>query len=123
MAMNGDGDWCSIAEALEKLNISRRTLYDRINKDELTTKKEGRNRFIWLDANILEASTLHKDKHTNGIVKQLKSQVKYFQDKVDRLELELRETRQRSDTIILKMTDENQLLLRSINKKPFWQFW
>jgi len=123
MATNDNGNWFSITEALEKLNISRRTLYDRINKDKLTTKKQGRNRFIWLDANILEVSTLHKNKHTDGIVKQLQSQVKYFQDRVDRLELELKETRRRSDTIILKMADENQLLLQSINKKPFWKFW
>ena len=49
MALNGDGNWFSITEALEKLNISRRTLYDRINKEELTAKKEGRHRFIWSD--------------------------------------------------------------------------
>ncbi|MAE20380.1 hypothetical protein CMK12_15865 [Candidatus Poribacteria bacterium] len=123
MATNDNGNWFSITEALEKLNISRRTLYDRINKDELTTKKEGRNRFIWLDVNILESSTLHKDKHTDGIVKQLQLQVSYLKDLVDRLELELKETRQRSDTIILKMADDHQLLLESINKKPFWKFW
>ena len=33
---------------------------------------------------------------------------------------ELSQQRQRTDTIILKMTDQNQLLLES---KPFWKFW
>jgi len=34
----------------------------------------------------------------------------------------LSEQRQRHDTIILKMTDQNQLLLESV-RKPFWRFW
>ena len=121
MKTNGDGSWYSVADTLEKLNISRRTLYDRINKEELTTKKEGKNRFVWLDGTI-ETSTIRHTKQTDGIVKQLKSEVEYFKNKVETLELELSEQRQRHDTIMLKMTDQNQLLLQSV-KRPFWKFW
>jgi len=121
MKTDGDGSWNSVADTLEKLNISRRTLYDRINREELTTQKEGKNRFLWLDGTI-KTSTTRNAKQTDGIVKQLKSEVEYFKNKVETLELELSEQRQRHDTIMLKMTDQNQLLLQSV-KRPFWKFW
>ena len=121
MKTDGDGSWNSVADTLEKLNISRRTLYDRINREELTTQKEGKNRFLWLDGTI-KTSTTRNAKQTDGIVKQLKSEVEYFKNKVETLELELSEQRQRHDTIMLKMTDQNQLFLQSV-KRPFWKFW
>jgi len=122
-----NGKWYSITDSLEKLNVSRRTLYDRINKDELISKKEGKNRLVWLDDTI-KVDTNTYTKQNGNIVKELKSQLEYFKTKVQDLELrineqnrELSENRQRTDTIILKMTDQNQLLLDS--RKPFWKFW
>jgi len=121
-----NGEWYSITDSLQKLNVSRRTLYDRINKDELISKKEGRNRLVWLDDTV-EVDTNTYTKQNGNIVKELKSQLEYFKTKVQDLELriteqnhELSENRQRTDTIILKMTDQNQLLLEN---KPFWKFW
>ena len=127
METETNGKWYSITDSLEKLNVSRRTLYDRINRDELITKKEGRNRLVWLDDTV-EVDTNTYTKQNGNIVKELKSQLEYFKTKVQDLELriteqnhELSENRQRTDTIILKMTDQNQLLLDS--RKPFWKFW
>jgi len=121
-----NGNWYSISDSLQKLNVSRRTLYDRINKDELITKKEGRNRLVWLDDTV-EVDTSTYTKQNVDLVKELRSQLEYFKTKVMNLELQLNEyhqelsqQRQRTDTIILKMTDQNQLLLES---KPFWKFW
>ena len=127
METETNGNWYSITDSLQKLNVSRRTLYDRINRDELITKKEGRNRLVWLDDTV-EVDTNTYTKQNGNIVKELKSQLEYFKTKVQDLELriteqnqELSENRQRTDTIILKMTDQNQLLLNS--RKPFWKFW
>ena len=119
METGDNGSWYSITDALERLNVSRRTLYDRINKEELTAKKEGRNRFVWLD-NTHEKSTIHHTKQSKDVIKQLELRLEYFQNRVETLELELSE--QRHDTIILRMTDQNQLLLESV-RKPFWRFW
>ena len=115
METSDNGSWYSITEALERLNVSRRTLYDRINKEELNAKKEGRNRFVWLDDTI-ETSTIRHTKQSKDVIKQLELRVEYFQNRVETLELELSE--QRHDTIILRMTDQNQLLLESVGK-PF----
>ena len=126
METENNGQWYSITSSLQKLNVSRRTLYDRINRDELITKKQGRNRLVWLDDTV-EVDTNTYTKQNGNIVKELKSQLEYFKTKVQDLELriteqnqELSENRQRTDTIILKMTDQNQLLLEN---KPFWKFW
>ena len=126
METENNGTWYSIRDSLQKLNVSRRTLYDRINKDELISKKQGRNRLVWLDDKV-EVDTNTYTKQNGNIVKELKSQLEYFKNKIQDLELriteqnqELSENRQRTDTIILKMTDQNQLLLEN---KPFWKFW
>ena len=126
METENNGNWYSISDSLQKLNVSRRTLYDRINKDELITKKEGRNRLVWLDDTV-EVDTSAYTKQNVDLVKELRSQLEYFKTKVMNLESQLSEyhqelsqQRQRTDTIILKMTDQNQLLLES---KPFWKFW
>ena len=126
LGTENNGNWYSISDSLQKLNVSRRTLYDRINKDELITKKEGRNRLVWLDDTV-EVDTSTYTKQNVDLVKELRSQLEYFKTKVMNLESQLNEyhqelsqQRQRTDTIILKMTDQNQLLLES---KPFWKFW
>ena len=121
METGDNGSWYSITDALERLNVSRRTLYDRINKEELTAKKEGRNRFVWLD-DTTETSTIRHTKQSKDVIKQLELRLEYFQNRVETLELELSDQRQRHDTIILRMTDQNQLLLESV-RKPFWRFW
>ena len=127
METENNGKWYSITDSLQKLDVSRRTLYDRINRNDLMTKKQGRNRLVWLDDTV-EVDTNTYTKQNGNIVKELKSQLEYFKTKVQDLELrideqnrELSENRQRTDTIILKMTDQNQLLLDS--RKPFWKFW
>ena len=126
METENNGTWYSIRDSLQKLNVSRRTLYDRINKDELISKKQGRNRLVWLDDTV-EVDTSTYTKQNVDLVKELRSQLEYFKTKVMNLESQLNEyhqelsqQRQRTDTIILKMTDQNQLLLES---KPFWKFW
>ena len=112
METENNGNWYSISDSLQKLNVSRRTLYDRINKDELITKKEGRNRLVWLDDTV-EVDTSTYTKQNVDLVKELRSQLEYFKTKVMNLESQLNEyhqelsqQRQRTDTIILKMTDQ-----------------
>ena len=115
-------NWYSIVDSLDKLNISRGTLYKKIEREEFTTKKEGKNRFVWIDDAVMEnqeASIKYKDDN-----KEVHSQVRYLRNRVEKLELELFEERKRHDTIILTLTEQNQLLLyQNTQKKPFWQFW
>ena len=115
-------NWYSIVDSLDKLNISRGTLYEKIKREEFTTKKEGKNRFVWIDDSVMENQE-YSIKYKNDD-KEAHSQVRYLRARVEKLELELFEERKRHDTIILTLTEQNQLLLhQNTQKKPFWRFW
>ena len=43
-----ESGWYSVKEACRILDISRRTLYDRIESKKIDTKKEGKRRLVWL---------------------------------------------------------------------------
>lgn len=129
MGTNGDGSWYGVTQALEKLGISRRTLYDKIKKQHLTTKKVGKNRFVWLDGTEGETFTSQHNIRTNQHNAQVEEQLLYFKNKVIQLENELKEQRQdsieerkRHDTIMARMVEQNQLLLQG-GKRSFWKFW
>ena len=125
-----NGNWYSVADALKKLNVSRNTLYGKIKADQINSKKEGKYRFVWIDDETDLFSDLFSNQtnaHTNTNTntdreKDLEQRLSYFMDKVESLELELSKTRERHDTIIARITEQNQMLLQSA-RKPFWKFW
>ena len=127
---NNNGNWYSVADALKKLNVSRNTLYSKIKTNQINNKKEGKYRFVWIDDETDLFSDLFSNQtnaHTNINTntdrgKDLEQRLSYFMDKVDSLELELSKTRERHDTIIARITEQNQMLLQSA-RKPFWKFW
>ena len=127
---NNNGNWYSVADALKKLNVSRNTLYSKIKTNKINNKKEGKYRFVWIDDETDLFSDLFSNQtnaHTNTNTnidreKDLEQRLSYFMDKVDSLELELSKTRERHDTIIARITEQNQMLLQSA-RKPFWKFW
>ena len=115
-------NWYSIVDSLDKLNISRGTLYKKIEREEFTTKKEGKNRFVWIDDSVMKKNQESYIKYKDDN-KEVHSQVRYLRARVEKLEVELVEERKRHDTIILTLTEQNQLLLhQNTQKKPFWQF-
>ena len=106
------------------------TLYSKIKTNKINNKKEGKYRFVWIDDETDLFSDLFSNQtnaHTNTNTntdreKDLEQRLSYFMDKVDSLELELSKTRERHDTIIARITEQNQMLLQSA-RKPFWKFW
>ena len=137
MEMNDSGgNWYSITDALDVIGISRGTLYDRIRKGELKSKKEGKNRFVWIDTSteIFNNTYGNSYKNTNGsqsnIVKELRDQVSYWKNQVEQKEeiieqkdTDLREQSMRHDATIFRILEQNQNLLEATKSKPFWQFW
>ena len=47
-----DENYYSVNEALEILNISRATLYAKINTNELLSKKVDKRRFVYIDEEV-----------------------------------------------------------------------
>ena len=137
MEMNDSGgNWHSITDALDVLGISRGTLYDRIRKSKLESKKEGKNRFVWIDTSteIFNNTYGNSYKNTNGsqsnIVKELRDQVSYWKNQVEQKEeiieqkdKDLREQSMRHDATIFRILEQNQNLLEVKRATPFWQFW
>ena len=130
METNGnEGKWYSITDALDVIGISRGTLYDRIKKGELQTKKEGKNRWVWIDAstemfnNTYEGSYKNTNGSQVGIVKELKEQVLYWKSQVEQKDRDLREQSMRNDATIFRILEQNQMLLEATRSKPFWKFW
>ena len=133
---NSEGNWHSITDALDVIGISRGTLYDRIRKGQLTSKKEGKNRFVWIDTSteIFNNTYGNSYKNTNGsqsnIVKELRDQVSYWKNQVEQKEeiieqkdKDLREQSMRHDATIFRILEQNQNLLEVKRATPFWQFW
>ena len=137
MEMNDSGgNWHSITDALDVLGISRGTLYDRIRKSKLESKKEGKNRFVWIDTSteIFNNTYGNSYKNTNGsqsnIVKELREQITYWKNQVEQKEeiieqkdKDLREQSMRHDATIFRILDQNQNLLEVTRSKRFWEFW
>ena len=137
MEMNDSGgNWHSITDALDVIGISRGTLYDRIRKGELKSKKEGKNRFVWIytSTEIFNNTYGNSYKNTNGsqsnIVKELRDQVSYWKNQVEQKEeiieqkdKDLREQSMRHDATTFRILEQNQNLLEATKSKSFWQFW
>ena len=123
MKTNGIGGWYSITETLDKLNISQRTLYERISKGELKYKTDGKHRFVWIDDTVNLGNKTYTG--TNGtqesdIIKELINQVEYFKSQVEELETALQEQSLKHNTTIFKIINQNQTLMEGA-KKPFWR--
>ena len=130
MDTNGsEGKWYSITDALDVMGISRGTLYDRIKKSKLESKKEGKNRWVWIDTSTEMFDNTYDGsyKNTNGsqsnIVKELRDQVTYWKNQVEQKDKDLREQSIRHDATIFRILDQNQSLLEAKKSTPFWQFW
>ena len=135
-------NWYTVNEALDILGISRRTLYDRMDADKLESKKEGKNRMIWIDDDVKENSAVpvrgartdsHTDSHTDETVKLLTEHLEYFRKQTEMLQgqlseqtQQLSEQSQRHDTIMLKMTnaiENQQLQLQEVQNQQSVGFW
>ena len=130
METNGTGDWFSIVDVLDELKISRRTLYHKINKGELQSKKEGKFRFVWIDDTIDLGNDTYTDTNetqtNSNLLDELKGQVAYFKGKVEQLETDMRQMHMQHNATIFKMIEQNQMLLETAKTKPktpFWKFW
>lgn len=130
METNGNqGKWYSIVDALDVMGISRGTLYDRIKKNKLESKKEGKNRWVWINTstemfdNTYDGSYKSLNGSQSNIVKELREQITYWKSQVEQKDNDLREQNIRHDATIFRILDQNQSLLEATKSKRFWQFW
>ena len=112
-----DENYYSVNEALEILNISRATLYAKINTNELLSKKVDKRRFVYIDEEVklkylsdyfddcsTEQSnhTTEQSSHTTEHAEdgRLLDEIEYFKSKTIALEEELAKVRMEREKVI-----------------------
>ena len=112
-----DENYYSVNEALEILNISRATLYAKINTNELLSKKVDKRRFVYIDEEVklkylsdyfddcsTEQSnhTTEQSGHTTEQTEdgRLLDEIEYFKSKTIALEEELAKVRMEREKVI-----------------------
>lgn len=110
---HNDTNWQELTQACITLGVSKRTLYRWIKQGKVKERIIDNMRQIL----VSEIDTMSKnDTDKDKLIDQLKSEIDY-------LRKELSESRERSDSIIMTMTKqiEDQRLMLTEAKKPFWK--
>ena len=130
--MEFNDGWYTIKESIEILGISRKTLYRRMDSGEIESKKVGSARFVKI-GDPEETQTVSDDTSqtvsddtvcdTNDVIRNQQGEIEFLRSQVEYLQTELSDTKTRSDTMILKLTQtvDNQQLLLIASKTPFWK--
>jgi len=121
--------WVTISEACVILGMSERTIWRRISDGTIEARLEGTRRLIKVvtdsdenDINIMTAT----DK--DGMIKWFRNELEERNKQIKSLQEEIKNNRERSDTIIMKLTEEleaQRILFQGIkqDKKKDRSFW
>ena len=126
--MEFNDGWYTIKESIEILGVSRKTLYRKMDSGEIESKKVGSARFVKI-GDPEETQTVSDDTSqtvsddTNDVIRNQQGEIEFLRSQVQYLQTELSDTKTRSDTMILKLTQtvDNQQLLLIESKTPFWK--
>ena len=120
----------TIKEYSESFGVSDTTTRTKVREKQVKAYKQNNKWLIEVNkceipdpVDNIDSQLISGSDTLTNVVNQLNSQLEYFKERVAVLELEMNEQKKRHDTILLKMTDQNQLLLQQSSKKPFWRIW
>ena len=120
----------TIKEYSEAFGVSDTTTRTKVREKQVKSYKQNNKWLIEVNkceipdpVDNIDSQLISGSDTLTNVVNQLNSQLEYFKERVAVLELEMNEQKKRHDTILLKMTDQNQLLLQQSSKKPFWRIW
>lgn len=108
----------TVAEAAQRLGKSERTVRRLIESGRIEAKKTG-GRWVVHDLGKEELGV--PDGTMQALVAQLRSEVDFLRERNQELLTQLEESRNRQDTIILRLT-EQQRALEDL-RQPFWRRW
>ena len=126
--------WVSMKKACDMIDISLSTLRRRIDEGEIESKLDGRRRLVLIDCDTSSDTSMTQNATLleSAVIEQLKHQTKILQEQLDKreaevmkLQNELSQSRERSDTIILQLTrqmEQSQKLLEH-HQEPFYRRW
>jgi 5-bromo-4-chloroindolyl phosphate hydrolysis protein len=99
--------WVTISEATVILGLSERTIQRRIANGTLEDKVDGRKRYVKVatdgDVDVVSVAEL-TDK--DDMIRWLKNELEERNRQINRLQEEIKNNRERSDSIIMKLAEE-----------------
>lgn len=108
----------TVQEYASQMKIDKSTVYRHIKTGKLQTEKVDGTLYVFADALQLDAETSQVP-----FTKFLVEENEWLKKRVETLEEELNESRQRSDTIILQLTrqfEEQTKLLEDMRRRSLW---
>ena len=99
--------WVSINEAIGILGMSERTIWRRIADGSIEAKSEGNKKYVKIvpiddNGGTIDTSLSDKD----GMIRWLKNELEERNKQINRLQEEIKNNRERSDSIIMKLAEE-----------------
>ena len=132
-----ENNYYTINDALAELNISRATLYSKINSGKIKSEKIGKNRFVYIDDEVRQEHmsikhSIEQDEQTDKqTLELLKEQLEHFKKQNETFQVQLAEqaiqyteASRRHDTIVMQMQstiEKQQLQLESSQSVSFFR--
>ena len=121
-------EWITVKEVAQRRKCSERNILRLIKAGKLEGKKDdGGHR--WLVKTDSSEMVSEESPTDTELMSVLKAQLQEKDKQIERLQVELQDvrsasedSRKRSDTIILQLTQQNQLMLED-KTAPWWQRW
>lgn len=116
----------SISEAAKLLGVSEKTIRNRIKRGEIIAELVN-GKYAIKESDLLDMQNGNQGGNvsTLSLIEQLKSENEYLRKELSKAQEELSEVRQRSDTIIITLTqrlDEQITMLEDMRQRqPLWQ--
>lgn len=109
------GKWLTIEQAAHELDVSSSTIRRRIKQGDIESKLEKGKRMVLVPDNAPTIGTV-------GALEYLRKQNEQLTELVLRLQQESQQSKERSDTIILQLTQQSRLAIEA-KKESIWDRW
>lgn len=122
--MENTEKWLSVKDVANIRNCTDRTVLRMIEKKEVEAKRDGK-RWLILKSSLSDDNIPTESDVTSILKVQLqeqKEEVNYLNEQLEVVRQTSEESRKRSDTIILQLTQQNQLMLED-KTTPWYRRW
>lgn len=111
-------EWISTKEAAKLLEISRRSVVDRINKGKLRARRDGK---LWLVHSSLLPPSEEDKSGLTATERQLSATIELLTKQIDEKDKQL----ERDQIIIMQLSKDidSQQKLIEYHNVPFWRKW
>jgi len=99
--------WVTIQEASVILGMSERTVWRKVANGSIEAKSEGKKKYVKIVTNDgIDDNNVVTMTDKNDIIKYLKNELEKRNKQIENLQTELKNSRERSDSIIMKLAEE-----------------